>query len=136
MQSLRDKVSKEDSALGQAIVGQSKDFALSSAFGRKDQEGREKQANTRPSYKAVIADGAHVKFSDSGTHVFVTNENTGKEHQLPLKAAARYCSMIVGGQLDATDQEKENASVLQKAVAAKAKAMGVNLTQKPSGHNR
>jgi len=133
MQSLRDKVSKEDSALGQSIIGQSKDFALSSAFGRKDQEGREKRSDSRPSYKAVIADGAHVKFSDSGTHVFVTNENTGTEHQLPLKAAARYCSMIVGGQLEATDQEKKDATVLQKAVVAKAKSMGVNLTQKSPG---
>lgn len=127
MQSLRERIGNEDSALSGAISGKTKGFALSSAFGSRDKSGRKAVSTTRPSYKAVIADGTHVKFSNGGTHVSVTNENTGKEHQLPLKAAMRYCSMIAEGKLKATEEEKKNASVLQKAVQAKAKQMKLSL---------
>ncbi|TVQ83861.1 MAG: hypothetical protein EA357_04570 [Micavibrio sp.] len=117
MQTLRERISGEDSHLASAVKPQNKDFALSKAFGQ-----RKDKAVTRPSYKAVTDERGHVKFGNNGTRVAVEDTNTGKHYLMPLQAIKRYCDLISGGSLKATEEEKKNAEVLQRAVAPALKA--------------
>lgn len=120
MQTLREKLGGENSALAGALKAQVKDFALSNAFAqRKD---KKENVVTRPSYKAVTDERGHVKFANNRTRVVVEDVNTGKHYPMPLQAVKRYCDMISGGKLSATEAEKQHAQVLQRAIAPVLKA--------------
>ncbi len=111
MQTLRERISGEDSHLASAVKPQNKDFALSKAFGQ-----RKDKVVTRPSYKAVTDERGHVKFSSCRKYVNVTDLNTGKSHPMAVSAINRYCDMIAGGKLKATAEEKGHAQVLKAAI--------------------
>ncbi len=92
-----------------------KDFSLANEASNKF-----KKEAKRPSYKPVLDARGHVQFSNGNTRVIVENTNDGKEHNMPVAAINRYCEFIAAGKLSGiTEEEKENAQILAKAIKAK-----------------